>query len=168
MAGQGERGRRGWGKRCRFARLASVGGTEMQAEQAGVKAPGAWHPKRRPPAPLLPPLAHGLPFFLFLQPPHPITYLRGRAKFKTFLIYIFFCCKSFLLGWGRSSQTPPCADLPSGGSIWGFRKKLARLHTCANCVTFKLPDSKDMDIHTQSHTQTCRKYSQTSAFSDPS
>lgn len=40
----------------------------------------------------------------------------------------------------------------------GLRRKLARLHTYKDCLTFKLPALKDVDTHTY------RKYSQTRAF----
>lgn len=96
-------------------------------------------------------------------PPH---YLRGRPKFKALCIYNFFfifCCMSCFFGGGAILSRPPYEDLPNGGGIWGLRKKLAQLHTCTDCITFKLPDSK---IWT--HTRRYRKYSQTRAFSDQS
>lgn len=129
----------------------------MQAELAGVKAPGAWNPQKRPPTlipvPICPrpPRATPLP----LPSSTPPYYLRGRPKFKTFCIYNFSFFALLLhvvfRGLGTILPRPPGADLPYGEGIWGLRKKLAQLHTCTDCTAFKLRDSKiwTPHIHTQ-------------------
>lgn len=93
----------------------------MLAEPAGVKAPGAWHPPKRPPtsapAPLLG-LPTTAPFFLSL--PHLIT-CAGDLNSKYFVriisfsVLLFYCMSR---GEGPACPNPyPFANLPYGRGI---------------------------------------------------
>lgn len=74
----------------------------MQAEHAGVKAPGAWHPPKTTshlnPCPHCPRPPRATPLPLpSLTPPR---YLLGRPKFKTFCVYIIFFLFYYVFFWG--------------------------------------------------------------------
>lgn len=112
------------------------------------KPPRAGTPKNNPPSSSLPPLPTvptGHPSSSSFIHPHPFTYVADPNS-KSFVYVIFFLLLHVLFlgggGQGAILSRPPYEDLPYGGGIWGLRKNLAQLHTCTDCITFKLPDSK--------------------------
>lgn len=119
----------------------------MLAEPAGVKAPGAWHPPKRPPTSAPAPLL-GLPTAapLFLSLPLLST-CAGDLNSKYFVRIISFFCVGFptacLGGRGQLAQTPiHLRTCHMEEASEGLRKKLVQLCICRDCLTFKLPRLK--------------------------
>lgn len=118
----------------------------MQAALAGMKAPGAWHPQKQPPHLNPCPQAPG-PHFLFLHPPHPITYVADPNS-NHFVHIIFFLRHAFFFfGRGGVFYRPPFADLIF--EAFGAQGEISAAPYLYGLRNFKTPGLKDTDLHTR-------------------